>query len=971
MLRPPSDDANVPVDAESIAIHVLVDDAPASESDDDSGVFAFAPPDRALDDASYAHARAEPAARHGPPPSAPLFAPAHEPETLDIPQEELDAWDDDVKDGPFPYPTSRRASRLTLDTGKDDACEHPMTTDALDPLQSDWPASRDSDDLYAYGRTVPLHLPSRGYGLHHRKSIGGHSDVPSTVHSIDMDSLSGSSLRRLSGGPLRRTMSQEYAMCADLGGTADMGLSALEMLPLHAVDKNGGATETDGYELGEDPADDSPYPEVRASVSNIDDPSMPVMTIRMWVMAILLSVLAGSANMFFSFRYPSPSISPIIVLLAAYPLGKLLARTLPIGIYLLPWWLGGAQFTLNPGPFNIKEHTLITVMVNITIFQAYAINLIVVHELPRFYGRPLMFSFQYVFTIASQVIGIGFSGLLQQFLVRPASAIWPQVLVLTTILNTLHAEEDMFDNTISRFRWLSYVGIGGFFYNFIPNFLFNALSQFCWGCWISPDNATVNVVFGTLNGMGLSLVSFDWSQISYISSPLVTPWWAELNLITGFVVFTWLIAPIIYFTNAWETAFFPFSSPMSFDRFSEPYDVERVVSKNSYTIDEAAYQAYSPVLISAVFILSYFAGFASITAVLFDTLMNHFQPLYRVMNRRAAEPDDVHAKLMRPYPSVVTWWYYATVLICFFAIVAIVEYSDVNVKATEIVLALCLPALYSLPSGYVFAATGQMIGTNIVSDVVGAYLLPNNPIGFLLFKTLAVQPLIGCLSSVSDMKLGHYMKVPPRNIYMVQIVGTVVVACVQVGIKSLMYRTTVDLCEPSQESKMTCPGINVFYTASQIWGVIGPDRLFRGSAYKFMLAGLCFGAALPVMIGILYRRFRLPFLRYTSVPVMLYGVTLMPTAATINITSWFIVAFIFQYVIRRYHFHWWSKYNFVTSSAMDTGTIVSELVIFFVLQLPSNGTWQLSWWGNDVVSNTADAMGKPLREAPPGGIPYR
>ena len=28
--------------------------------------------------------------------------------------------------------------------------------------------------------------------------------------------------------------------------------------------------------------EDSPYPEVRASVSNIDDPEMPALTIRMW-----------------------------------------------------------------------------------------------------------------------------------------------------------------------------------------------------------------------------------------------------------------------------------------------------------------------------------------------------------------------------------------------------------------------------------------------------------------------------------------------------------------------------------------------------------------------------------------------------------------------------------------------------------------------------------------------------------------
>ena len=37
----------------------------------------------------------------------------------------------------------------------------------------------------------------------------------------------------------------------------------------------------------------SPFPEVRASVSNIDDPNMYTMTIRMWLIGIFLSSVGG------------------------------------------------------------------------------------------------------------------------------------------------------------------------------------------------------------------------------------------------------------------------------------------------------------------------------------------------------------------------------------------------------------------------------------------------------------------------------------------------------------------------------------------------------------------------------------------------------------------------------------------------------------------------------------------------------
>ena len=38
---------------------------------------------------------------------------------------------------------------------------------------------------------------------------------------------------------------------------------------------------------------DSPFPEVRASVSNIDDPDMPALTIRMWFIGLFLCSTGG------------------------------------------------------------------------------------------------------------------------------------------------------------------------------------------------------------------------------------------------------------------------------------------------------------------------------------------------------------------------------------------------------------------------------------------------------------------------------------------------------------------------------------------------------------------------------------------------------------------------------------------------------------------------------------------------------
>ena len=43
---------------------------------------------------------------------------------------------------------------------------------------------------------------------------------------------------------------------------------------------------------------DSPIPEVAAIVSNKDDPTLPVLTFRFWVMAVLFSIILSFFNQF-------------------------------------------------------------------------------------------------------------------------------------------------------------------------------------------------------------------------------------------------------------------------------------------------------------------------------------------------------------------------------------------------------------------------------------------------------------------------------------------------------------------------------------------------------------------------------------------------------------------------------------------------------------------------------------------------
>ena len=77
-----------------------------------------------------------------------------------------------------------------------------------------------------------------------------------------------------------------------------------------------------------DPPDNSPYPQVRASVAATDDISASINTPRMWILSLLCALLGSATNLFFSLRYPSVAITPVIALVIVHPLGRAWDRLL-------------------------------------------------------------------------------------------------------------------------------------------------------------------------------------------------------------------------------------------------------------------------------------------------------------------------------------------------------------------------------------------------------------------------------------------------------------------------------------------------------------------------------------------------------------------------------------------------------------------------------------------------------------------
>nr|GME01640.1 oligopeptide transporter 7-like [Ipomoea batatas] len=174
--------------------------------------------------------------------------------------------------------------------------------------------------------------------------------------------------------------------------------------------------------------ENSPIREVALTVPTTDDPSLPVLTFRMWVLGTFSCVLLSFLNQFFWYRTEPLTITAISAQIAVVPLGQLMAARITDRVFFrgTKW-----EFTLNPGPFNVKEHVLITIFANSGAGTVYAIH--VVTAVKVFYGKHITFFVSLIIVLTTQVLGFGWAGIFRRYLVEPAAMWWPANLVQVSL----------------------------------------------------------------------------------------------------------------------------------------------------------------------------------------------------------------------------------------------------------------------------------------------------------------------------------------------------------------------------------------------------------------------------------------------------------------------------------------------------------------------------------------------------------
>ncbi|KAL1358124.1 oligopeptide transporter 7 [Arachis hypogaea] len=690
--------------------------------------------------------------------------------------------------------------------------------------------------------------------------------------------------------------------------------------------------------------ENSAIEQVALTVPTSDDPSLPVLTFRMWVLGSLSCVLLSFLNQFFWYRTEPLSITAISAQIAVVPLGQLMASKITKRVFFKgKRW----EFTLNPGPFNVKEHVLITIFANSGAGTVYAIHIVTAVKI--FYRKHISFFVAFLVIVTTQVLGFGWAGIYRRYLVEPAAMWWPANLVQVSLFRALHEKEQRTKGGLTRSQFFIIAFLCSFSYYVFPGYILQMLTSLSWLCWLFPNNVLAQQLGSGLYGLGIGAIGFDWSTISaYLGSPLASPWFATANVAAGFVFVMYILTPLCYWLNAYNAKTYPIFSDELFTANGSIYNITAIIDSN-FHLDIAAYERQGRLHLSTFFAMTYGVGFAALTATIVHVALFHGRELWEQSRSSFKEKKrDIHTKLMRRYKQVPEWWFVSILIVTIAATVFACEYYNEQLQLPwwGVFLACAIAIFFTLPIGIITAITNQTPGLNIITEYMIGYIYPGYPVANMCFKVYGYISMTQAITFLQDFKLGHYMKIPPRVMFMAQVVGTIIAALVYLTTAWWLMETIPDICQDTS-SVWTCPGDTVFYDASVIWGLIGPKRIFGDQGIYSQINWFFLGGAIaPLLVWFAVRAFpQQEWIRLINMPVLIGATGMMPPATAVNYTSWIIVGFFSGFVVYRYKPEWWQRHNYVLSGALDAGLAFMGVLLYLCLGLEDIS---INWWGNDL-----------------------
>lgn len=228
-----------------------------------------------------------------------------------------------------------------------------------------------------------------------------------------------------------------------------------------------------------------------------------------------------------------------------------------------------------------------------------------------------------------------------------------------------------------------------------------------------------------------------------------------------------------------------------------------------------------------------------------------------------------------------------------------------------------------------------------------------NPSGASVYGSIAGNAWYRAQWNLQDMKIGHYMHVPPRAVFFSQVFGSFIGIPINYGVVRWVIDTKRDyltgkLEDPSHQ--WTAQSLTSNLTMGVQYVLIGPIRLFKDSIYKPLPYGFLVGAVVPVILYVLDRKFPKGKFRLWNSTILFSGLAYFYGNISAGFTSAFLAGLVVMFWAYRKRYDVWARWNYILAAAFDAGFNFNMLLIFLFFG-SGKVTTMPHWWGNNEQSS--------------------
>lgn len=228
-----------------------------------------------------------------------------------------------------------------------------------------------------------------------------------------------------------------------------------------------------------------------------------------------------------------------------------------------------------------------------------------------------------------------------------------------------------------------------------------------------------------------------------------------------------------------------------------------------------------------------------------------------------------------------------------------------------------------------------------------------NPVGASVYGSIAGNAWYRAQYNLQDMKIGHYMHVPPRAVFFSQIFGSLIGIPVNYGVVRWVISTKFNYLTGAEEDpshQWTAQELNSNLTMGVQYVLLGPLRLFQGAMYKPLPYGFLVGATAPVIMWALDRKFPNCKFRLFNTTIFFSKMShFYGNVSTAYLSSFIGGAVVMRWAYRR-RYELWARWNYILAAAFDAGFNLNMLLIFLFFGAGKIVTMPY-WWGNEEVSS--------------------